>query len=60
MNHLSPPHLTAPAGDLPLMWIRDSAVQISVLIPRMARQPQLRAVVEGAIRAQAFYIMQDP
>ncbi|EFN60034.1 hypothetical protein CHLNCDRAFT_49501 [Chlorella variabilis] len=47
-------------GDLPLMWIRDSAVQISVLIPRMARQPQLRAVVEGAIRAQAFYIMQDP
>jgi meiotically up-regulated gene 157 (Mug157) protein len=45
-------------GDLPLMWIRDSAVQINVLLPRIARHPQLRSVVEGAIRAQAFLILQ--
>ncbi|PSC74838.1 glycosyl hydrolase [Micractinium conductrix] len=47
-------------GDLPLMWIRDSAVQIGVLLPRLAKRPALRRVVEGAIRAQAFYITQDP
>eukprot|EP00887_Chlorella_sp_A99_P007759 scaffold20.g7759.t1 len=46
--------------DLPLMWIRDSAVQIGVLLPRLARRPALRLAVEGAIRAQAFYITQDP
>lgn len=48
----------SPAGDLPLMWIRDSAVQISVLLPRIAKRPALRRVIEGAIRAQAFYITQ--
>ncbi|KAL4449424.1 hypothetical protein ABPG77_007068 [Micractinium sp. CCAP 211/92] len=47
-------------GDLPLMWIRDSAVQIDVLLPRIAKRPALRRVIEGAIRAQAFFITQDP
>lgn len=46
------------AGDLPLMWIRDSAVQIDVLLPRIAKRPALRRVIEGAIRAQAFFITQ--
>ena len=48
----------AAAGDLPLMWIRDSAVQISVLLPRIVKRPALRRVIEGALRAQAFYITQ--
>lgn len=47
-------------GDLPLMWIRDSAVQINVLLPRIRKRPALRRPIEGAIRAQAFYILQDP
>lgn len=47
-------------GDLPLMWLRDSAFQIGVLLPRLRQRPILRRVVEGAIRAQAFYILQDP
>jgi hypothetical protein len=42
------------------MWLRDSAFQIGVLMPRIRRRPSLRRVVEGAIRAQAFYIAQDP
>ena len=42
------------------MWIRDSAFQIGVLLPRITRRPSLRRVVEGAIRSQAFYILQDP
>ena len=47
-------------GDLPLMWIRDSAFQIGVLIPKMQRRPALRGLVEGGIRLQAYYILQDP
>ncbi|EIE24364.1 hypothetical protein COCSUDRAFT_14826 [Coccomyxa subellipsoidea C-169] len=42
------------------MWIRDSAVQLSIYFPRIAQRPALRRVIEGAIRAQAFYILQDP
>ena len=46
-------------GDLPLMWIRDSAFQIGVLIPKMQKRRALRTLVEGGIRMQAFYILQD-
>ena len=48
------------ARDLPLMWIRDSAFQIGVLIPKISKRPSLRFLVEGGIRLQAFYILQDP
>lgn len=54
----SMPPCTYAAGDLPLMWIRDSAVQINVLLPRIRKRPALRRPIEGAIRAQAFYILQ--
>lgn len=47
-------------GDLPLMWIRDSAFQIGVLLPKVKSRPSLRLVIEGGIRQQAFYILQDP
>ena len=46
--------------DLPLMWIRDSAFQIGILLPRLKERPALRPVVDGGLRAQAFYILQDP
>lgn len=42
------------------MWIRDSAFQIGVLLPRLIDRPALRPIVDGALRAQAFYILQDP
>jgi len=45
-------------GDIDDMWIRDSAVQLSIYFPRIAERPALRRVIEGAIRAQAFYILQ--
>ena len=47
-------------GDIDDMWIRDSSVQLSVYFPRVARRPALRRVLEGAIRTQAFLILQDP
>ena len=40
-------------GDIASMWIRDSAVQLGTIVPRMTHQPALRLLVEGAVRTQA-------
>lgn len=45
-------------GDIAAMWLRDSAVQMASYIPRVARRPALRQTLEGAIRAQAYFILQ--
>eukprot|EP00884_Botryococcus_braunii_P023018 jgi/Botrbrau1/93/Bobra.0022s0083.1 len=47
-------------GDIEDMWVRDSSVQLGIYLPRLTRHPALRRVIEGAIRMQAFYILQDP
>lgn len=47
-------------GDIPDMWIRDSAVQMGIYLGRIRRRPALRRLVEGALRTQAFFITQDP
>lgn len=48
----------AVTGDIPDMWIRDSAVQVGVYMPRIGQHPALRRVVEGTLRMQAFLITQ--
>jgi hypothetical protein len=45
-------------GDIPAVWLRDSAVQMATYIPRVARRPAMRQTLEGAIRAQAYFILQ--
>lgn len=47
-------------GDIKDMWIRDSAVQVGIYLSRVSKRPALRRLVEGALRAQAFFITQDP
>lgn len=47
-------------GDIPAMWIRDSAVQMASYFPRIGPRPALRQVLEGSIRAQSYFILQDP
>lgn len=47
-------------GDIDDMWTRDSAVQMSLYASRMQEEPFLRPILEGAIRRQAFNILQDP
>jgi meiotically up-regulated gene 157 (Mug157) protein len=47
-------------GDIPAMWLRDSAVQIATYLPRIARHPGLRPIVEGTVRSQAYFVLQDP
>jgi uncharacterized protein len=47
-------------GDIEFMWIRDSVVQMSTYLNHHMDKPWLRFLVEGAIRRNAFNIMQDP
>jgi len=47
-------------GDIPDMWLRDSAFEIAVYMPRMAKRPAYRLAVEGTIRRHAFDISMDP
>lgn len=45
-------------GDIAAEWLRDSAVQMATYMPRVGQRPALRRVIEGAIRAQANFILQ--
>ena len=57
--HSPPPCLAnAATGDIDDMWLRDSSVQLAIYLPRTAAHPALRAVFEGMLRSQAFYILQ--
>lgn len=47
-------------GDIPAMWLRDSAVQMASYFPRLLKRPGIKQVLEGAIRSQAYFILQDP
>jgi meiotically up-regulated gene 157 (Mug157) protein len=47
-------------GDIDYMWIRDSVVQMSSYLNHHMDKPWLRFLVEGAIRRNAFNIIQDP
>ncbi|KAG7364753.1 metal-independent alpha-mannosidase [Nitzschia inconspicua] len=47
-------------GDIEFMWIRDSVVQMSTYLNHHMDKPWLRFIVEGAIRRNAFNILQDP
>jgi hypothetical protein len=45
-------------GDIPAMWTRDSAVQMASYFPRISKRPAIRQMLEGAIRAQSYFILQ--
>lgn len=47
-------------GDIPAMWLRDSAVQMATYLPRVHKRPSIKHVLEGAIRSQAYFVLQDP
>lgn len=42
------------------MWIRDSSVQLSALLPRIKGNSYIQTIIEGAINMQAYYINNDP
>jgi uncharacterized protein len=47
-------------GDIPAMWLRDSAAQVRPYVPFAAQDAQLRRVLSGVIHRQMRYILIDP
>ena len=46
-------------GDIPAMWLRDSAAQVTHYIP-LCSDPEIAGIIEGVIRRQFKYIAIDP
>ena len=47
-------------GDIPALWLRDSAAQLRPYMPLCAQSEELREIIRGVIRRHAFYIGIDP
>lgn len=47
-------------GDIPAMWLRDSACQLRPFLLFAAAEPDIRGIVEGLIRKQMDCILLDP
>ncbi len=47
-------------GDIPALWLRDSAAQLRPYLPLCAGSPELREIIRGVIRRHAFYVTLDP
>lgn len=46
-------------GDIPAMWLRDSAAQVNHYVP-LAKDPEVAAIVRGVVAKQFQYIVTDP
>lgn len=47
-------------GDIPAMWLRDSAAQVRHYMPLARQDAELRRIIAGLIRRQVKYINIDP
>ena len=47
-------------GDIPAMWLRDSAAQVRPYIPLAAEDEAIRAMLKGLIKRTARYVNLDP
>ena len=47
-------------GDIDAMWLRDSAVQVSILLQSVHMKPFLQPLLDGLLRTHAYMILQDP
>lgn len=47
-------------GDIPAMWLRDSAAQVRPFLTLAAEAPELGDMIEGLVRRQMDCILQDP
>ncbi|WP_163537570.1 glycoside hydrolase family 125 protein [Gracilibacillus sp. YIM 98692] len=47
-------------GDIPAMWLRDSASQVRPYLMVAAEDRQIAKIIKGVIRRQFDYILQDP
>lgn len=47
-------------GDIPALWLRDSAAQLRPYMPLCGQSEELREIIRGIIRRHAFYVNLDP
>ena len=47
-------------GDIPAMWLRDSAAQMRPYVPLAAEDETIRGLISGLIRRTAMYVNLDP
>jgi len=47
-------------GDIPALWLRDSAAQLRPYMPLLKKSASLREIIKGVIRRHAFYVTLDP
>lgn len=47
-------------GDIPALWLRDSAAQLRPYIPMCKNSDELCEIIKGVIRRHAFYVSLDP
>lgn len=47
-------------GDIPAMWLRDSAAQVRPYLRLAARDPLIATVITGVVRRHMLYILHDP
>ena len=47
-------------GDIPAMWLRDSAAQVRPYLALAAADAQIADLLEGVVRRQMRYILHDP
>ena len=47
-------------GDIPAMWLRDSAAQVRPYVKYAKQEPELQKILEGIIAKQAEFVCIDP
>ena len=47
-------------GDIPAMWLRDSAAQVRPYVKYAKEEPELQKILEGIIEKQAELVCIDP
>ncbi len=47
-------------GDIPALWLRDSAAQLRPYIPQCRESREMCEIIKGVIRRHAFYVSLDP
>lgn len=47
-------------GDIPAMWLRDSAAQVRPYLLLAAEDPNMEAMVAGLVKRQMNYVLLDP
>ncbi len=47
-------------GDIPAMWLRDSAAQVRPYLHLAKADPQFAALIAGVVKRQAMYVLIDP